>query len=139
MFPELLRRFDAPTASITCRHAEHGKAPPWLRGFFCAVNPLNRDFANHGRATTFTDHLIVAEVPGIKNFVVQTALGGLSSVDHIVGAAIFLASDASRYITGTTIVVDGGYLAQRFLFRCQNTNKTDCFFDWGRYSSCPGR
>lgn len=63
-------------------------------------------------ATAFSDHLIAAEVPVIKNFIAQTALGRLASVDDIVGAAVFLASDASRYITGTTIVVDGGYLAQ---------------------------
>ncbi len=32
-------------------------------------------------------------------------------LDDLVGSAIFLASDASRYITGQVIYVDGGYLA----------------------------
>jgi len=35
----------------------------------------------------------------------------LASVEEILGPAIFLASDASSYITGHTIVMDGGLLA----------------------------
>ena len=30
--------------------------------------------------------------------------------EDIVGAAVFLASDASRYVTGQTIIVDGGMM-----------------------------
>ena len=39
-------------------------------------------------------------------------LGRFGQPDDLVGAAVFLASDDAAYVTGTTIVVDGGYLAR---------------------------
>jgi NAD(P)-dependent dehydrogenase (short-subunit alcohol dehydrogenase family) len=39
-------------------------------------------------------------------------MGRFCEIDELVGAAIYLASDASRYVTGHTIVVDGGHLAE---------------------------
>ncbi len=38
-------------------------------------------------------------------------IGRHSEPEDLVGAAVFLASDASSYVTGTTILVDGGYTA----------------------------
>lgn len=38
-------------------------------------------------------------------------LGRHSEPEDLVGAAVFLASDASSYVSGTTILVDGGYTA----------------------------
>jgi len=35
-------------------------------------------------------------------------LGGPGSPDDVAGVALFLASDLARYVTGTTVHVDGG-------------------------------
>jgi NAD(P)-dependent dehydrogenase (short-subunit alcohol dehydrogenase family) len=45
-----------------------------------------------------------------KAFVKATPVGYLAEPDDIVGLVTFLASDESRYITGTTIDVNGGRL-----------------------------
>ncbi len=47
----------------------------------------------------------------VKQYSAQMPLGRLGETTDIVGAALFLASDASAYITGHTIVIDGGALA----------------------------
>ena len=41
----------------------------------------------------------------------RTALGRWGQTDEVAGAALFLASPAARFITGTILAVDGGYLA----------------------------
>ena len=42
----------------------------------------------------------------------RTPMNRVGDVDELVGVAIFLASDASSFVTGQTIPVDGGFLAK---------------------------
>ncbi|MBL8670281.1 MAG: glucose 1-dehydrogenase [Alphaproteobacteria bacterium] len=44
-------------------------------------------------------------------FLGRTPMGRFGAVGELVGAAVFLASDAASFVTGETIRVDGGYLA----------------------------
>jgi NAD(P)-dependent dehydrogenase (short-subunit alcohol dehydrogenase family) len=41
----------------------------------------------------------------------RVPMGRFGKAEELVGAAIFLASEASAYVTGTIVPVDGGFLA----------------------------
>lgn len=98
------------------------------RSLYCAskwaLEGMNKamalDLAPHGiRSNTIAPTFI--ETPLTKPFFEDEAfrasvlakikLGRIGSVEDLMGAIVFLASDASALMTGTSIVVDGGWTA----------------------------
>ena len=46
-----------------------------------------------------------------ENLIRRTPMGRFGKPEEIIGAAIYLASEASSFVTGQTLFVDGGWLA----------------------------
>ena len=51
------------------------------------------------------------EGPRGQEFLMRTPMRRFGRLDELVGAAVYLASDASSFVTGQFMVVDGGFLA----------------------------
>jgi 2-deoxy-D-gluconate 3-dehydrogenase len=44
-----------------------------------------------------------------KEMVLRTPAGRFAEPDEMAGAAVFLASSASNFVTGADLIVDGGF------------------------------
>jgi NAD(P)-dependent dehydrogenase (short-subunit alcohol dehydrogenase family) len=76
------------------------------------------DYAGHGVRVNaiapgpiLTDQLAAAGPAAQQRVAAAVPLGRIGSVDDVVAAALWLCSDASAFVTGTVLTVDGGQLA----------------------------
>ena len=54
---------------------------------------------------------MLANSPRGQELLTRTPMGRFGSTEELVGAAVYLCSDAASFVTGQTLVVDGGFLA----------------------------
>ena len=54
---------------------------------------------------------LLDNTPRGQELLMRTPMGRFGRTDELVGAAIYLSSDAASFVTGETLVVDGGFLA----------------------------
>jgi len=80
-------------------------AVEWARHGIC-VNAIAPGYFR----TPLTEKLI-AGTPRGKEVIMRTPMNRFGELEELVGAAVFLASDAASFVTGTLLAVDGGYLA----------------------------
>lgn len=77
----------------------------WARHGIC-VNALAPGYFR----TPLSEKLLVGTGRG-DEVLMRTPMKRFGELDELVGAAIFLASDAASFVTGTVLPVDGGFLA----------------------------
>ena len=54
---------------------------------------------------------LLETTPRGQELLMRTPMGRFGKTEEVVGAAVYLCSDAASFVTGHTLVVDGGFLA----------------------------
>jgi NAD(P)-dependent dehydrogenase (short-subunit alcohol dehydrogenase family) len=89
----------------------------WLATWFCLnvskeirVNAIAPGFLlTDQNRDLLTDRATGQPTPRSAHIIAQTPMGRYGEPDELVGAIIFLASDASSFITGAVLPIDGGF------------------------------
>jgi NAD(P)-dependent dehydrogenase (short-subunit alcohol dehydrogenase family) len=89
-------------ASLTRSTAEHYKQ------FGVTCNTIVPGFV----VTQLTEKLVAAQPEFAAAHAARSMIGRNGAPDDFIGAAVFLCSDASAYVSGSTLYVDGGYSAK---------------------------
>jgi meso-butanediol dehydrogenase/(S,S)-butanediol dehydrogenase/diacetyl reductase len=106
------------TGSMTNQRVAHSASKG---GVISATRQLAAEGAPHGiRANAISpgiistpgsrENLLAADHP-MRTIARAVPLGRLGTEEDVVNAAVFLASDEAAYITGTNLIVDGGWSA----------------------------
>jgi NAD(P)-dependent dehydrogenase (short-subunit alcohol dehydrogenase family) len=72
------------------------------------VNAFNPGYTNHSMTGEGQAYLDTAS----KDIIARTPLRRMAEMREMVGPALFLASDAASFVTGTILLADGGWCAQ---------------------------
>lgn len=108
--PDPRTYFDTPFSSTPNYGA--GKAATVELTRFCAAYLAKYGIRSNSVSPGSFPHANVQENQLFKDrLAAKTMLGRIGSPDDLVGAMIYLASDASKYVTGVNIMVDGGQTA----------------------------
>jgi NAD(P)-dependent dehydrogenase (short-subunit alcohol dehydrogenase family) len=77
----------------------------WAR-FNIQVNAIGPSYLETDLTQGMRESKVISE-----SLLRRTPMGRFGKPEEVVGAALYLASDASSYVTGQTLFVDGGWLA----------------------------
>ena len=64
-----------------------------------------------GVFVTELNQKLLNSTPRGQELLMRTPMGRFGKTEELIGAAVFLASDGSSFVTGQTLPVDGGFLA----------------------------